>query len=196
LNCSSALADGRRPTRIGGEGEQRSLARRAGDRPELGGRERVVAHQLELVALIGRLTHDQTRFRVIAAVIDEFGAGRLQLADERAVVLLAGVDALEHHFLDAELVERVLDDRRQAFAVGALVVDDGDLLAGEVLGDPRRDEGALRVVAREVAHDRRIALLGQRRVGRRRAHHQHLVVGCRRRKPESTSPSRRGRRRT
>ena len=56
-------------------------------------------------------------------------------------------------------------------------MQDGDLLARVVLGDPRRDESALRVVAAVEAHDGRMALFRQRRVRRRRAHHQHVVVG-------------------
>ena len=85
---------------------------------------------------------------MIAAEIDELRAGALQLGDDGAVVLLARIDALEQDLVDAGGVELVLDDGREAFAVGRLVVQDGDLLALVLLGDPGRDEGALRVVAR------------------------------------------------
>ena len=84
---------------------------------------------------------------MIAAVVDDFGAEILQLGDDGAVILLAGIDAFEVDLLDAGFVELVLDDGGEAFAVGGLVVQDRDLLALVFLGDPRGDEGALRVVA-------------------------------------------------
>ena len=114
---------------------------------------------------------------MVAAEIDELRAGVLQLGDDRAIILLARIDALEQDLGHAGGVQLVLHHGGQAFAVSRLVVQDGDLLALVFLGDPGRDELALRVVARVKAHDRRMALFGQHRIRRRGAHHQDVVVG-------------------
>ena len=88
-----------------------------------------------LDALVAHLAHDQAAFGVQAAPVDDVGAGCLDLGDERREVLLAGVDALVEDFLHAACVHRLLGLVGEALAVGRLVVDDGDLLALELVGD-------------------------------------------------------------
>jgi hypothetical protein len=53
----------------------------------------------------------------------------LHARDDRSEVLVALVVGLEHLFGKAGLVERLLGFVGEAFAVGGLVVEDGDVLA-------------------------------------------------------------------
>jgi hypothetical protein len=64
----------------------------------------------------------------------------------------------------------------EALAVGALVVDDGDLLALEVLGQVGAGHQALLVVATHDAEDVLQAALGDLRVGRHRRHRDLRLV--------------------
>ena len=126
------LGGGRVLARVGREGHQRAFAGRPGDRPELLGDERVAAHQDRLHALVAHLADDQARLGVVAAEIDDIDVGLLELGDERRIVLLAGGDRLVHLLLLAGRVERLLGLVGEALAVSRLVVDEGDLLVGEM----------------------------------------------------------------
>ena len=167
--------------RVGREHEHRSLARRPGDLPEFRRGDRVGHDELEFEALLGGLTQDQAGLGVVAAEIDHVGLHFLQLGDKRRIVLFACIDAFVEDFLEAVLVHRLADGVGDALAVGALVIENDDVLAGIFLGDPRADEGALLIVARVKTHDRGPALgrgvVGHDGVGRGRAHHQRAALG-------------------
>ena len=60
---------------------------------------------------------------------------------------IANIDALEEHLFDALAIDRLLGFLGEALAVGGLVVDDGDLLALEVLEDVLAGDLALLIVA-------------------------------------------------
>ena len=95
----------------------------------------------------------------------------------RVEVLVALVVGLVHLLLDAGLVERLLGLVGEAFAVGGLVVEDGDVLALVVLGDVVAGDQALLVVAAaDAGHVPELAL-GELRIGRGRRDLQHVAVG-------------------
>ena len=138
-------------------------------------------HERELQALIGGLAQDEPRLGMITAEINEFGAERLQLAHQRAIILLAGIDAVEEDFLGAARIEPGLDRGREPLTISRFVMQDDDLLALVFLRDPRPDEFALRVVTPVKTHDRRPfvlgRLIGEKRVARGGRHHENVVLG-------------------
>ena len=136
----------REVARLRSEGEDHAFTGGAGDGPELLGVERVARHHLSAHALFTHLAQDEAAFRVIAADVDDVDAGVLHLGDEGGVVLFTGGVGLVHRFGHAGRVERLAGLVGQAFAVGRLVVDDGDLLAGIVLGNEVAGDDALGVV--------------------------------------------------
>ncbi len=118
-----------------------------------------------------------------AAPIHHLDAGVLELGDERGEILLAGADAFVDHLGDAEIVHRLLRLVGETLAVRRLVVDDGDLLILQMLGDVLAGDGALLIVATAGAEHVPQLALGYQRVGGRRRDHQDAVVdvdlGCR-----------------
>ncbi len=82
----------------------------------------------------------------------------------------------EHLLGDAGLVERLLGFVGKSLAVGGLVVEDRDVLAGEVLGDIAGGNQTLLVVAAaDPQHVPQLAL-GKQRIGRARRNLQHVAV--------------------
>jgi hypothetical protein len=121
------------------------------------------AHHLDLQALLAGLAQQQAHFGVVAAVVDEVHACALELGDDGRVVAVAGVDALEQHHVDAGLLQVVAHVGGNALAVRLLVVQHGDLLGLELLGDELGGRGALLVVAADGAEDEVVVLaVGQR----------------------------------
>ena len=104
------------------------------------------------------------------------GAGFLDLGDDRRIVLLSGVDAFVQHILDAELVHVVARGVRQALAVGRLVVDDGDLLALELVAGQFRPQHALLVVTAAGAERVPQLAVGDLRIGGCRRDEQDAVL--------------------
>src|SRR5262249_53618038 len=132
----------------------------------------VARHHLGVEALLAGLAHDQPDIGVVAADIDQVDLGVLQAGDQRRVVLLAGRKGLVERLGDALAVQLLLGLVGQPFAVGALVVQDGDALAAKALGDEVAGDHALLVIAAAGAEDVGPAFLGrflgQRRIGRGR----------------------------
>ena len=125
------------------------------------------------------LTDDQPGLSMVATEIDDIDAGCLELADERRIVLLARRISLVHRLADAETRKLLAGLVGQAFAVGRLVVKDGDILASEMVRQEGAGHGTLLVVAPAGAKDIVEALLRQQRVsrGRRNLQHTFLVIG-------------------
>ena len=139
--------------RIGTEGHQRAFGAGAGDRGELVGGDAIAAHERRLDPLGAHLPQDQPAGVVQAAPIDQVGAGRLDLGYQRGEVLVAHVDAFVEHFLDPALLFMFLRLVGEALPIRGLVVNDGDLLALEFLGDVVAGDRALLVVAPAGAED-------------------------------------------
>src|SRR5215204_6264734 len=152
--------------RVGREGHQRAFGAGTGDRDELRRHDAVAGHHRGVEALVAHLADDEPGLGVQPAEIDDVDVRLLQLRDEGRVVLLAGVDALVHDLLQALLVHRLLGLVGEALAVGGLVVDDGDLLALEALGEIAAGDLALLVVAAAGAEGVPLSALGQARVRR------------------------------
>ena len=118
---------------------------------------------------------------MIAAEIDDVDVGRLELADQRRIILLAGGIGLVHGLFDAQRLEPLEGLVGKSLAVGGLVMEDRDVLAGEVLGKEIAGDKALLVVAAAGAERVPHAALGQQRVGggRRYLKDAFLVIGFR-----------------
>src|SRR6185437_14902261 len=114
-------------------------------------------------------------FGVEAAEINQISARLLDLRDQRRIIFFAGVDAFVEHFLNAGFVDRLLRFVGEALAVGRLVIDDGDLLALEVLGDIPAGNQALLIVASAGAEDVPHVAFGDGRIGGRRRDLQNAV---------------------
>src|SRR3979411_1537002 len=84
---------------------------------------------------------------MVAPDIDQIYIVALQPRYDGVKVLVALVVGLEHLFGEAGLVERLLGLIGETLAIGGLVVEDGDVLALEVLGDIGGGNHALLVVA-------------------------------------------------
>ena len=162
--------------RVRREGHQRALHAVAANRGELVRGDAVARHHHGVDALITHLAHDQPAFSVQAAPVDDFRAGCLDLRDNRRKVLLAEVDAVIQHFLDAGLVHGLLRLVGEALAVGGLVMHDSDLLALQRGGDIGGGDSALLVVTAAGAELVPVAgAVGQLRVGCRRGDRQRAV---------------------
>src|SRR6266850_3119269 len=114
---------------------------------------------------------------MVAADKDQIDFVALQPRYDRVEVLVALVVGLVHLLGDAGLVERLLGFVGEAFAVGGLVVEDGDVLALVVLDDVVGGNQALLVVAAADARHVPKLALGEQRVGRGRRNLQHVAVG-------------------
>src|SRR6266851_5567056 len=126
---------GRLVARVGSEGEQGAFAGGPRDRRELLVGQRVASHQNGLKTLVAHLTHQQSGFLMVAAYVDEVDVVALQARHDGVKILVALVVGLEHLFGEPDLVERLLGLVGEAFAVGRLVVEDGDVLAFVELRD-------------------------------------------------------------
>ena len=133
-------------------------------------------HQDRLQSLIAHLPHDQAGFLVIAAVIDDIDVVELELGDERGEILVALIVGLVELLLHARGVERLLHLVGEAFAVGRLVVDDGDVLVLEILRQIAGGKAALLIVAAAGAECVPHAAVGEERIGRGRRDLQHVAV--------------------
>ena len=149
----------------------------AGDRPELVGGDGVAGDHLGGHALAAHLAQDQAGLGVVAADIDHVDLVGLHLRDQRIEVLVALRVGLVHLLLHAGLVQRLLHLVGQAFAVGRLVVKDGDVLALVGLGDVVAGDRALLVVAAADAERVPQVAFGEGRIGRGRRDLQHAAVG-------------------
>src|SRR5882762_4299146 len=114
---------------------------------------------------------------MIAADIDEIDVVALQARNDGVKILVALVVGLEHLLGKAGLVERLLGFVGEAFAVGGLVVEDGDVLAfvgfRNVFGG---DQALLIVAAADARHVPELAL-GEQRVGGGRRDLQDVALG-------------------
>src|SRR5262249_44859552 len=136
------------------------------DRGEFVGGNAVAAHQWRLHALIAHLPHDEAAFGVETAPIDQVCARLLDLGHQCRKILVAGVDAFIKNFLHSTLVDRFLGFVCKTFAIGGLVVNDGDLLALEMLDDVFAGDLPLLVVAAANAEDVPHLAFGHRGVRR------------------------------
>ena len=168
----------------------------AGDRPELVGGDRVAGDHLAGHALAAHLAQDQAGLGVIAADIDHVDLVGLHLRDQRIEVLVALRVGLVHLLLHAGLVQRLLHLVGETFAVGRLVLKDGDVLALVVLGDVVAGHRALLVVAAADAERVPHVAFGEGRIGRGRRDLQHVAVLHRLPTPGSRTTSNSARRRT
>ncbi len=170
--------------RVGREGHQRAFAGRAGDRPVFLGDERIAAHEDGGHALVAHLAHDQSGLGMVAAEVQHIDMGLLELGDERRVVLLAGGVGLGQDLLLAGRVHRLPGLLGEAFAVGGLVVDDGDVLVGEMARQIFAGDAALLIIAAAYPIDVGAGtVVGEGGIGRggRDLHHVRLGIDLRRR---------------
>src|ERR1700730_11752619 len=114
---------------------------------------------------------------MITADIDEVDVVALQARDDGVKILIALVVGLEHLFGQAGLVERFLGFVGEAFAVGGLVVEDGDILAFVILRNVFGGDQALLIVAATDARHVPELALGEQRIGGSRRDLQHVAVG-------------------
>jgi len=114
---------------------------------------------------------------VIAANIDGFDAGILHLGDECRVVLFTGGVGLVQGFRLPGSIERLAGFVREAFAIGRLVVNDGDLLACIVFGKEIAGNNALGIVTAADTMGVPQAFFGEYRVGRGAADHHDAFLG-------------------
>src|SRR6266571_4110653 len=114
---------------------------------------------------------------MIAADIDEVDVIALQARDDGVKILVALVVGLEHLFGKAGLVERLLGFVGEAFAVGGLVVEDGDVLAFVIFRNVFGGDQALLIVAAADARHVPELALGEQRIGGGRRDLQHVAVG-------------------
>ena len=152
-------------------------AGRTGDRRELLVVQGVAGHQYGLQALIAHLAHDQAGFLMITADVDEIDIVALQARDDRVKILVALVVGFEHLFGKAGLVERLLGFVGEAFAVGGLVVENGDVLAFEIFHDVSGGDQALLVIAAADPGDVPELAFGEQGIGGGRRNLQHVAVG-------------------
>jgi hypothetical protein len=127
--------------------------------------------------LVAHLPQQERGLLVVAADKDEIDIVALEPRDDGGEVVVALVVGLVELFGDAGLVERLLGLVGQALAVGGLVVEDRDVLAGEVLGDELPGDGALLVVAAADAQHVPQLALGEDRVGGGWRDLQHVRLG-------------------
>src|SRR3954464_5790896 len=102
---------------------------------------------------------------MVTADIDQIDVVTLQARDDRVKILVALVVGLEHLFGKAGLVERLLGLIGEAFAVGGLVVEDGDVLAFVIFRNVFGSDQALLIVAAADARHVPELALGKQRVG-------------------------------
>src|SRR5258705_4511504 len=114
---------------------------------------------------------------MIAADIDEVDVVALQARNDGVKILVALLVGLEHLFRNAGLVERLLGFVGEAFAVGGLVVEDGDVLAFVILRNVFAGDQALLIVAAADARHVPELALGEQWVGGSRRDLQHVAVG-------------------
>src|SRR6185437_2157433 len=101
----------------------------------------------------------------------------LQARDDGVEILVALVVGLVHLLLYARLVERLPGLVGEALAVGALVVEDRDVLALEIFRDVGAGDRPLLVVTAADTRDVPELALGEQRVGGCRRDLQHVAVG-------------------
>src|SRR6266853_4745546 len=114
---------------------------------------------------------------MVSADVDEIDVVALHARYDGIKILVALVVGFEHLFGKAGLVERLLGLVGEAFAVGGLVVEDGDVLALVELRDVvGGDQALLIVTAADPRHVPELAL-GVQRIGGGRRNLQHIAVG-------------------
>ncbi len=97
----------------------------------------VADQHLEAQPALARLAQEQRDVGIVAAMRDDVGAGALELGDQRGKIGRGGRIALLQHDLQALLLGILLVGRRDADAVGAVLVDDGDLDVLRLLAELR-----------------------------------------------------------
>ncbi len=129
-------------------------------------------------ALVAHLAYDQPGFGVIAADVQNVDLSLLELGNKRGEVLLACCIGLVHLLLHAALVGDCLVHLvGEAFAVGGLVVKDGDFAREVGVGEEVAGHQALLVVAPAGAEHVPDPAIGEFRIGRGRRDLQDALVG-------------------
>ncbi|MNO60167.1 hypothetical protein D3C76_507710 [compost metagenome] len=134
------------------------------------------AHELGFQAFFLSLAQDQAQLWVVAAVVDEVDVVLLELLDDRGEVLVTGVQAFEDGNLGAFAFQCLLDGGGDAFTVLLLVVQDGNDLRLDVVGDVVAGSRALGAVQADGAEDQLVATGGDFRRGGGRGDHDHAFV--------------------
>src|SRR5260370_38914921 len=114
---------------------------------------------------------------MVGADIDKVDVVALHARDDRGEVFVALVVGLEHLFSKAGLVERFLGFVGEAFAVGGVVVEDGNILALVKFRDVIGADQALLIVAAGNARTRPEVALRDRRIGGSRSNLHDIAVG-------------------
>src|SRR6185437_16349396 len=110
-------------------------------------------------ALVAHLAQQQPGFGMIAADIDDIDVLLFQSRDNGVEILVALIVGLVQLLGHTGLVEGLLGLVCKTFAVSALVVEDRDVLALEVLRDVVAGDLALLIVtAADASHVRELAL--------------------------------------
>src|SRR5690606_18869112 len=133
--------------KVGWQRNQQAFHGWAGDGDEIFVGNALWAHELGSQALLARLAQQQAELGVIATEVDQVGVEGFKLGDDGRVVAVANVDAFEQGDFSTALGEVVANLRRDARAIGLLVVQNGDGLGLEVLDDVVGGKRALLVVA-------------------------------------------------
>ncbi|QTK80831.1 hypothetical protein AT6N2_C3366 [Agrobacterium tumefaciens] len=162
---------------VGGVGEDRAFAGLRTNVPEFAVRQAVTADNGSLGTDILELARQKTRFRVVTAKIDDIDIFRLQTSRQCAEILFTGCQGIIENLGDTAGIQRCFKGIRQTLAIGALVMNDRDLLVLEIGENVFRCNLGLLVVTTAGAEDIRQAAVGQARRSCRRRHHQHTVFG-------------------
>src|SRR5690625_5833668 len=90
--------------------------------------------------MLGTLAQEQAHLGVITAIIDKLGTRTLELGDNRRVIAIASINALEHDHLYTGLLELIAYRLGNTLTIRLFVIYDCNLARLDVINDHRSEE--------------------------------------------------------
>ena len=174
FNNSGVFRSGRKIHR---HRRQYPFRRTAGNGEQIGVIDAVRAHEHRLEALIRALAQNRARFRVETTPVHKIHIGVLQLGNQRGKIALPLVHAFNDDWLNTARLQIRGDRIDQSLAIRLLVVQEGDVLRLDDIGDVGGAHRRALQVGADGAQDGAVTLLRQlRRSGRGGNHHDAVLV--------------------
>src|SRR5690625_1892188 len=128
--------------------------------------------------MLGTLAQEQAHLGVITAIIDKLGTRTLELGDNRRVIAIASINALEHDHPYTGLLELIAHRLGNTLTIGLFVMYDCNLAGLDVINDHLCRSGALLIITANGAENGVIALvIGDCWCsGRGGNHHDTLII--------------------
>src|SRR5690606_7671891 len=132
---------------VGGQRYQHAVNRSTGNGVDIRVTHALMAHELNVQALLGALAQPQTHYGALATVVDDNSSAATDFRDDGGVIAVARVDTFKHRHFDIGFLKRVAHSGGNALTVRLFVVQNSDSLRLDGFNNELGSGRALLIVA-------------------------------------------------